>query len=132
MKIIVAIILTLSTLGCESTGKQTKYGIKKQTRVTYYCACEDRRWGSRTASGVRAKAGVTVAAGKSVPFGTSVRIPGLASVFGDPDFVVQDRGSAVDKRKASHGLLPVIDVFTPNRKVMNHLAAIMPLVMDIE
>lgn len=74
----------------------------------------------------------TAAVAAYIPFGTAFRIPALACIFGSDRFVVEDRGSAVESRKASKGLLPIIDVYTPSKKMMNRLAAIMPPVLEIE
>ena len=95
-------------------------------RITFYCAAEDPKWGSQTASGIRAKAGTTVAACRSVDFGTEYVIPRLKEQgwTGDSDgvFVVQDRGPAVCKKTASKGVYPVIDVYVSSRREMNRLA----------
>jgi hypothetical protein len=86
-----------------------------QARITYYSAHEDK-YGSKIAMGGRAKEGITCAAAPGHPFGQHVVIPKLAGVVGDGTFVVQDRGSAVTKRKASHGVTEVIDIFLAGTK----------------
>lgn len=105
-----------------------------KARVTFYKTGEDK-WGRRVACSkkVRACEGVTVAAEKSVPFGTKVLIPALAGKVGDGVFTVQDRGSAVEARKASHGLLPVIDVFVSRktyRRLVNELESVMEVIYE--
>ena len=129
MKWLFLSFLAATLIGCETV--PTTYG-KHKARVTYYCAKEDKRWGSKTASGVRARAGTTIAVCKMVRFGTILRIPYLKRIFGHENFIVQDRGSAVEKRKASKGTLPVIDIYTPSRKMMKWLAKIMPPILDYE
>ena len=128
MKTFFLLFGTILVIGCD-TMPRYPHG-KRKVRVTFYARGEDK-WGSKTASGVRAKPGVTVAAEHSVPFGTRVRIPALVPIFGDGDFVVQDRGSAVESRKASGGLLPVIDVFAGDKRTMKRLAAIMPPILEV-
>jgi hypothetical protein len=85
-----------------------------RTRVTFYHAREDR-FGAHTASGVRATEGRTVAAGRWLPFGKQVIIPQLRGIVGTGQFVVEDRGRDVERKKASHGILPVVDVFVSSR-----------------
>jgi hypothetical protein len=107
-------------------------GGKRLARVTYYCRQEDKKLGSRRADGGRIEPGITIAASKTIPFGTRVEIPALTPIFGDPSFVVQDRGSAVESRKASRGMLEVLDVAVPDKKEMHRLAMIMNPVLDFE
>lgn len=125
--------LSIFMMACSTTQvtQRQHNGKKKKARVTYYCAGEDRRWGSKTASGVRARAG-TIAAERRFLFGTRFKIPALKRFFGFDDFVVQDRGSAVERRKASRGELPVIDVYVANRKTMRYLAAVVPPILEFE
>lgn len=85
-------------------------------RVTYYT-------GNKTASGKTPVQGVTVAAAKKLKFGTKLSIPELASIVGgNGTFVVQDRGPAVEKRTASNGKMPVIDVYVNSRSMVKKLA----------
>jgi len=79
-------------------------------RITYYNKRE--AGGDRLASSnQRAKEGVTVAAHPNFAFGTKLVIPALKGKVGNGEFVVQDRGSAVTSKKASHGKAYVFDVY---------------------
>jgi 3D (Asp-Asp-Asp) domain-containing protein len=84
-------------------------------RVTFYST--DGRWGSRVADTktAQAKEGVTVAAHPDFKFGTKVYIPALKGKLGDDVFIVQDRGSAVTKKRASRGRAYVFDVYVKSR-----------------
>lgn len=81
-------------------------------RVTLYHRDEDR-WGNRIASSKhrRAVEGRTIAASSKFPFGTVIHFPGLKKFFGHDDFIVEDRGSAVERRKASYGKTEVFDFY---------------------
>ncbi len=107
-----------------------KYKAKHRARITFYHGHEDK-WGSRTASGKRAKEGVTVAAAKNIPFNTPIVIPALLPLIGHEEFVVEDRGSAVTSMKASHGKTPVFDVFVSSLKKMQWLKKIAPEYMEV-
>lgn len=84
-------------------------------RITYYS-------GSRTASGKKPVQGVTVAAERKYPFGTALTIPELEGVVSSSKFIVQDRGPAVQARKASKGKLPVIDVYVSSQAKVRELS----------
>ena len=89
-------------------------------RVTFYS--DDPKYGKKTASGRLARHGTTVAAAKKVPFGTQYEIPRLKQwISTDGNFRVEDRGSAVDKRTASRGRLPVIDVYVKSSDYVRRL-----------
>jgi len=47
-------------------------------------------------------------------------------VIGDGNFIVQDRGTAVTKKKASRGQTEVIDVFVRNNSEIRKYARKMP------
>ena len=98
-----------------------------QCRVTYYSPHQDY-WGWRNAcpNTKRSVRGVTVAAHPKYPFGTRIYIPELAGVIGDGNFIVQDRGTAVTKKKASRGQTEVIDVFVRNNSEIRKYARKMP------
>lgn len=102
-------------------------------RVTFYNRHEDK-YGNRIASSNcrRAKRGYTCAAERGFPFGTIVRIPWLARVLGTTTYVVEDRGSAVEKRKASKGATPVFDIYVDTKKETRLLAAIVPPYLPYE
>jgi hypothetical protein len=86
-------------------------------RITYYHIGEDR-WGSRVADPKvhRARVGVTVAGHPDFPFETHIDIPSLHYVLPSEHFLIQDRGSAVTRKKASHGQAYVFDIFTTTRQ----------------
>ena len=107
----------------------TRY--KKITcRVTYYTP--DKRWGKQVASpGVKeAVQGVTVAAHPDFKFGTKVSIPRLKGILDDGLFIVQDRGSAVTKKKASKGKAYVIDIYLASPKSLKFYTKL-PAYMDV-
>jgi 3D (Asp-Asp-Asp) domain-containing protein len=90
----IALLVSVSLLvACESpnSGSETKWHTFK--KVTYYHRFEDR-FGSKTASGIRAKQGVTVAAPRYIPLGTKITIPSIQKA----PFTVQDRGRIVEEK----------------------------------
>ena len=91
-------------------------------RVTFYTDCP--KWGRKTASGKLAEEGTTIAAEGEIPFGTEFKIPRLKEwINTDGIFIVHDRGSAVESRKASSGKLPVIDVYVSSYDKVRKLGA---------
>lgn len=96
-------------------------------RVTLYHRGEDR-WGNRIASSKhrRAVEGRTIAASSRFPFGTVIHFPYLKPIFGHDDFVVEDRGSDVEREKASHGQAEVFDFYCKSRKRFRHLLGVIP------
>lgn len=86
-------------------------------RITYYHPYQDK-WGSQVADPKtkRAKEGVTVAAHPRFKFGQKVFIPALKGIVGDGNFIVQDRGSAVTKKRASKNGEYVFDIFVASVK----------------
>ena len=89
-------------------------------RLTFYTNCS--KYGKKTASGKIAKEGITIAAHKKIKFGKQYYIPNLKKLIGGNGVVeVQDRGSAVDKKTASRGKYPVIDVYVASNKKVNNL-----------
>jgi len=101
-------------------------------RVTYYHPYEDR-WGSQVAcpKTKRAKEGVTVAAHPDFKFGQKIYIPALKGVVGDGNFVVQDRGSAVTKKRASKGGAYVFDVYVSKPSKMRSVINKKPQYMNV-
>jgi hypothetical protein len=119
--ILLTIVLPCFLIGCAETQESARslrsdargaleHGQKLWARVTYYGKHEDR-FGSKVAQGGRAKEGVTVAASPKWHFGQPLRIPALAGKVGDGNFTVQDRGTAVTRKKASYGSSEVFDVY---------------------
>lgn len=107
----------LSLSCCSSETFDKTLGLDKEfpaqmARITYYHPSECH-WGSRVACPKtrRAKEGVTIAAHPDFDFGQKVFIPELKDVIGNGEFLVQDRGSAVTRKKASKGKTYVFDVF---------------------
>ena len=82
-----------------------------KARITFYSS--DKKWGNRVAdTKIRcAKESITIAAHPDFAFGTKVYIPQLKNKFDDGIFIVQDRGSAVTKKRASRGKAYVFDVY---------------------
>lgn len=102
------------------TNKSDYYTI--QARITYYHPHQDK-WGSRVADPKtrRAKHGITVAAHPDFKFGQKIEIPHLSDHFGDPVFIVQDRGGAVTSKKAAKGKGYVFDVFCKDVKTYRRM-----------
>jgi hypothetical protein len=94
---------------------------KVYARITAYTNHEDK-YGSKVAMSpkMRAKEGITVAAHSDFKFGQKILIPELKGVLNkDGIFEVQDRGSALQSKKASRGKLYVFDVYL-NAKSRKH------------
>lgn len=102
-----------------------------KARITYYA--NDPKWGNRVAWSQQGRAvkGETVAAPSRWKFGTHISIPLLKGKVGDGNFVVHDRGPAVERATASGGKLPVIDVYVASHAEVNRLKKSMPQVMKI-
>ena len=108
---------------------QTRY--KKVTcRITYYTP--DKKWGSQVAApGIKkAVQGLTVAAHPDFKFGTKISIPRLKGIMDDGLFIVQDRGSAVTKKKASRGKAYVFDIYLSSTKSLKYYTNL-PAYMDV-
>ncbi len=107
---------------------------KITARITFYNKWEDK-WGNRIAMSpkMRAKQGETVAAHPAFRFGTEVSIPFLKGLLDNDDkFIVQDRGSAVTKMRASRGKTPVFDVYLGmNKSRAKMFARSVPEYMDV-
>jgi len=84
---------------------------KMIARITFYNKRE--AGGDRLASSSkgRAKEGITVAAHPDFAFGTKIVIPALKDKVGNGNFTIEDRGTAVTKKKASHGKAFVFDIY---------------------
>lgn len=77
-------------------------------RITYYVD-------HQTASRAIPKEGKTVAAEKRFKMGTKFEIPALKALNGSGIFVKMDVGPAVEKRTASGGKYPIIDVYVSSK-----------------
>jgi len=136
--IILSLIITNSTIQAswlnfrKHKAKKCCYSEKYRARITYYTVGEDK-WGSQVADPKthRAKQGITIAHHPKYKFGTEVSIPHLKGIIGDGNFKVQDRGSAITRKKASHGKTYVIDVFVKDKKTMRRLARTQPQYMEV-
>jgi 3D (Asp-Asp-Asp) domain-containing protein len=116
--------VSLCSCATQSPGNRHPRNPKSQTaRVTFYNPHEDR-FGSRVAIGGRAHEGTTMAAPAAIPFGTHVSVPGLG------EFVVQDRGSALEKAYRRGELR--LDVYVATRKRMRQLQYGMPEYEEVE
>lgn len=144
------VLLLLLLSACATTTGVTRAGIHKgrgYARVTFYNPFEkDKvkvkvkrghhyryvkrwvRWGTRTASGVRAIKNFTIAAPSRYPFGTKIRIPELKPVLGQDTFVVQDRGAG-DRILHEREWL---DVYCENKRIMNWLAHVMQPYLEFQ
>jgi len=141
MKNIIIFTLMLLCTNCTLVGninknKQTitqyeSIGKKIRARITYYFP--EKIYGTKVAQrGVKkAVVGRTIAAHPVFAFGTKIIIPKLKNKVGCGEFIVQDRGSAVTRKKASHGKNYVFDVYVSSREEMNHLARTMPEYMEV-
>jgi 3D (Asp-Asp-Asp) domain-containing protein len=125
-------LLCVALSSCTTVPLQ--YGHRSGTaRLTFYNKHEDK-YGSHIASSSRrrATAGHTLAAESAFPFGTKVHIPVLDKILGDGHCVVEDRGSAVERRKASRGLTPVFDLYAETKKKMKQWAKLIPAYVQYE
>ena len=116
--------------GCTVAPLHRSQLVARKARVTFYSNGEDK-YGSKLATGGRAREGRTVAMEKSIPFGTPVVIPFLRGVVGGGEFVCEDRGRDVNNRKASAGRYPVIDVYCSNPSKRRRLSLELPAYMDV-
>lgn len=108
------------------------YNKKIHCRITYYNPNQDK-WGSQVADPKtkRAKEGITVAAHPNFGFGTEIYIPDLKGIVGDGKFKVQDRGSAVTKKRASKGKSYVFDVYVSTTGKYRNMRDNNPMYMDV-
>lgn len=127
------LLLSLTALSACSTVPMNTGSKAGMARVTFYNKHEDK-YGNRIASSKyrRAERGRTIAAESRFKFGTIIRIPFLARLLGNGRYVVEDRGSAVEKRKASKGTTPVFDFYVDTKKETRLLAAIVPPYLPYE
>jgi len=93
-----------------------------KARITYYT--RDSKWGNKVAcqTSKTATEGITIAAHPDFKFGTKIFIPSLKDKIGNGEFIVQDRGTAVTKKKASNGSAYVFDVYVNNTKKLSKFA----------
>jgi hypothetical protein len=91
-------------------------------RVTIYHKGEDK-WGNRIASSKHRRAieGRTIAASSKFPFGTILHFPLMKKIFGHDDFVVEDRGTAIEHKWASYGRTECFDFYVKNKRRMNQI-----------
>lgn len=134
MKNLLMCICSLLLASCAMQGVESKSNVKQPShlaRITYYHP--QSPYGSKVASPNAKKAveGVTVAAHPDFKFGTKIFIPDLKGTVGDGVFVVQDRGSAVTKKKAAKGRAYVVDVFVNTRSKLEYLAKTKPEYMRV-
>ena len=129
MKEILLSGVALCLAGCAAVPAST--GRAAKARITFYSRGEDK-YGSRIAVGGRAHEGRTVAAARTIPFGTLIKIPALAGFVGTGNFVCEDRGSDVNRAKASRGRAPVIDVYCASPAKRRWLARSLPEYMEVK
>lgn len=75
--------------------------------------------------------GITVAAHPDFKLGQKIAIPTLRNRVGSGEFIVQDRGSAVTKKKASHNKGYVFDVFVQSNSKSKKLIKSLPMWMIV-
>jgi hypothetical protein len=125
--ILLLIMLALSI--CTTLGS-AKHEETYNARITYY------RDGSGKVSDrntKRAIKGITIAAHPKFPFGTKVVIPQLnGKLDSNDEFIVQDRGSAVTKKKASRGKAFVFDIYVKTDKEVRYYAKHFPAYMVVK
>jgi len=102
-----------------------------KARITFYSS--DKKWGNRVAdTKIRyAKESITIAAHPDFAFGTKVYIPQLKNKFDDGVFIVQDRGSAVTKKRASRGKCYVFDIYVSTHSKLRLNARTNPQYMQV-
>lgn len=135
--LILALIMLVS--GCanvgSANGNRFGYHAMEKTiraRITYYNSHEDKYHNKVACSSkLRAKQGITVAAHPDFKFGTRLDIPSLKYVLSSEHFVVQDRGSAVTSKRASHHKAYVFDVYVNSRRMTKYLEKTLPEYMDV-
>lgn len=115
------LLLLLMSLLTSCVQSNTLPNKSYKARITFYSS--DKKWGNRVAdTKIRyAKESITIAAHPDFAFGTKIYIPQLKNKFDDGVFIVQDRGSAVTKKRASRGKSYVFDVYvSTHRKVKSN------------
>ena len=125
-----AVFAGLSLDILQGTEQKRKYK-KIKARITYYTA--DKKYGVRVADPKTkyATEGVTVAAHTNFKFGSAISIPHLKGKIGNGNFIVQDRGSAVNSKKAAGGRGYVFDVYVKSHTKLKQMAETMPMWMDV-
>jgi 3D (Asp-Asp-Asp) domain-containing protein len=96
-----------------------------KARITYYID-------TKTASGIKPVEGKTVAAEKRFKMGTKFEIPALKSLNGSGGFVKQDVGPAIERRTASRGKYPVIDVYVSQKSKIKEYSKKYPAVVTVK
>ena len=130
--VISCLMLSCAPIALAKDNKATsKYSQVYTARITYYST--DGKWGNRVAcqSTKRAKEGVSVAAHPNFKFGTKLYIPQLKGKIGNGNFIVQDRGSAVTKKKASRGKAYVFDIYVTSHSKIHKYAHSQPEYMKV-
>lgn len=115
----------LATHTKENNNKVPNYPIT--ARITFYTGQKERV----AYTGKHAIEGVSVAAHPKYKFNTKIYIPTLSGIIGDGVYTVQDRGSAVTKRKASHGKTDVFDIYIRSNSKFKQLAYNIPEYMSV-
>lgn len=122
MKLLFLIVGIALTLSYPSKGGEDWFW----ARITYYTD-------KQTASGVKPVQGDTVAAERAFKFGTRFHIPDLKKISKDGKgvFTTSDRGPAVEKRIASKGKYPVIDIYVSNHSKIREYSRSFPSVVKV-
>ena len=131
------LVLSLSLFSCTPySAKETIPEPQYETinaRITYYDSKQEH-WGTQVAdpNTKKAKFGVTVAAHPDFDFGTEIFISDLKGIIGNGKFIVQDRGSAVTKKKAAKKKGYVFDVYCSSPSMRKKMAKNNPMWMEVK
>ncbi|KIR02345.1 hypothetical protein P261_01160 [Lachnospiraceae bacterium TWA4] len=102
---VVMVITNLSVSTAQAAKAKSKVRSLGTYKITFYCPCRrcSGRWGTRTASGRRARAGRTVAVDRRyIKLGTKLRIDGKWYVAEDTGV----RGKHIDIYVSKHSHIP--------------------------
>lgn len=122
-----SVLVGLFLPGCKTPPVTSAPVSSIRARVTIYNPYEDR-FHSRVAIGGRAREGVTMAAPSAFAFGSKVTVPQLSGVVGNGQFIVEDRGTALE-RAYRHGQIR-LDVYVSTRSKLRQLKYELPEFMD--
>lgn len=140
MKHLLLLFAVCVTVSCKSAkipkNINTTNSSSTKVRVTFYSKGEDK-WGDKISScpKKRAKVGVTAAADPNLfSYGTKILLkhPLIEKYFGDEEFLVEDTGTDVKKKKASNGKTPVIDLYVERKSRIRFLEQRIPYYLDLK
>jgi hypothetical protein len=128
---VMSVVFAGLSLGILQSSEEKRKYKKIKARITYYTS--DKKYGIRVADPKTKYAieGITAAAHTNFKFGSVISIPHLKGKIGNGNFIVQDRGSAVNSKKAARGRGYVFDVYVKNHTKLKQMAETMPMWMDV-